>query len=169
MRSIHAVTQQFTQYRTFGRCPHCPTCTHAAQETLQETMHIKSLSIPCISLLPLISASFPLRLTGLGIFLFLPARFALAFMGDDPFFIRGKFKGIQLMEENSDLARVTLTKNRAQKEVMVAAVCGSGVIPGIKGSRELLYPALRPCCRLPGHQSPSEQQRLELRAECQLA
>lgn len=53
------------------------------------------LSIPCASLLPLISAGFPWRLAGVGIFLYLPARFAFAIMGDDPLAIRGKVEGIK--------------------------------------------------------------------------
>lgn len=54
------------------------------------------------SLLPLISAGFPWSLAGVGIFLYLPPRFASAVMGDDTSAVGGKVGRVKKKKKGGD-------------------------------------------------------------------
>lgn len=156
MCSIHPVTQQFTPHTSIGSCPPCPTCTHACKykthsQRINQCYQVHIL-LSYLSFLP----AFLWRLAGVGIFLYLPPRFASAVMGDDTSAVGGKVRRVNKKKKKrlrlATPAGLAPTKTRAQKEAVV--VVG---VAGIRGSGELLYPAQGPQCRLPGHQTPSEQ------------
>lgn len=151
MYGIHAVTQQFTQHTSTGSCPHCPTCTHVCKCGI----HSQCIYINVINSMCFPPTSHFCRLS-------LEARWcwdlplsACSFR----FGYHGWWSIGHPRESRGDKIMMEISNPRShwQKSGLRRKQRG-GVVLGIRGSRELLYPALGPRCRLPGHQSPSEQQ-----------